>query len=105
MDEGEWTGSAYPLTRPYINGAEVKDPVWEFEDEEGNQVKIPGPRAFRHTLSAVLNGLAQRGFLLLKLFEEPTPEPRADPGSWDHFVSLAPPWLTTWFAYRPDFLT
>jgi SAM-dependent methyltransferase len=102
LSEGDWDGVGYPLSRPYINGAEMEDPEWEFEDEQGNQVKMRGPRAFRHTFSAILNNLAGLGFILRHLQEEIGQDPDAGPGSWDHFIRLAPPWICTWFDYLPS---
>jgi hypothetical protein len=34
----------------------------------------------------------------------PLGDPAAKPGSWDHFCSIAPPWLVAWSAWRPDLL-
>ncbi|MBE3040906.1 MAG: class I SAM-dependent methyltransferase [Chloroflexi bacterium] len=99
LDETSWTGSGYLLCQPYTNGAEVDEAPWEFEDEQGSLVKVPGPRAFRHTLSAVINGLAALGFNLRGLWEEIGQDPEAAPGLWDHFIRIAPPWLTLWFSF------
>ncbi|MBE0695623.1 MAG: hypothetical protein IH586_01750, partial [Anaerolineaceae bacterium] len=63
---------------------------------------LPGPREFRHTLSTVLNGLLGEGLSLLALHEERTMEPGKppaeglEPGSWDHFMSVAAPWINIW---------
>jgi hypothetical protein len=32
------------------------------------------------------------------------PNSKAEPGTWDHFVSIAPPWLSFWASYRPELL-
>lgn len=103
LSEEDWTGAGYPLNRPYIDGAEVvfADPAWTVEDGTGVERRITGPREFRHTLSSVINGLVQQGFVLLGLWEETSQNPDADPGSWEHFKAIAPPWLTVWAAYRP----
>ena len=61
-----------------------------------------GPREFRHTLTAILNGLIRRGFFLLDVHEEPHGDADAEPGSWEHFCSIAPPWLIVWAALRPE---
>jgi hypothetical protein len=29
------------------------------------------------------------------------PDPDAAPGSWDHFVAVAPPWLVVLCQYQP----
>jgi hypothetical protein len=26
----------------------------------------------------------------------------AEPGTWDHFTAVMPPWLSFWVVYRPD---
>ncbi|HEY0605050.1 MAG TPA: class I SAM-dependent methyltransferase [Herpetosiphonaceae bacterium] len=103
ISEEEWTGAGYPLKQPYVNGAELvfPDDSWTFEDHTGAQQRVVGPREFRHTLSAVLNGLVQHGFIVLGLWEELSAEPDAAPGTWEHLKSIAPPWLTLWAAYRP----
>ncbi len=30
------------------------------------------------------------------------PDPNAEPGTWEHFISVAPPWLAFWTVYRPE---
>lgn len=44
-------GRAYPLSRPYVDGAEVEsaDSRWEVWGEDGNCRMAEGPREFRHT--------------------------------------------------------
>lgn len=103
LSEEEWTGVGYPLKQPYVNGAEIvfPDPAWTFEDSAGAQQRVTGPREFRHTLSAVINGLVQHGFVVLGLWEELSQEPNAAPATWEHLKSIAPPWLTLWAAFRP----
>jgi SAM-dependent methyltransferase len=103
LDERDWNGTGYPLTRPYVDGAEILgDPYWEFHDEDGTSKRIKGPREFRHTLSTLLNGLIELGFVVLGTWEEASGDPGAEPGTWEHLKSIAPPWLTFWAAYRPD---
>ena len=82
MDERDWNGKGYSLNRPYVDGAEVitGDPCWEVWDERGNCERIPGPREFRHILSTLLNGLAQRAFVIQGLWEE----------CWDVSENLTP---------------
>lgn len=102
LDEADWDGRGYPVKLPYIDGAEIIEPRWEFNDEQGNPVKLTGPRAFRHTMKTILNALAGLGFILFNLYEEYTKDASAEPGSWDHFLLFAPPWMTGWFVYRPE---
>lgn len=103
ISEEDWTDAGYPLKQPYLNGAELvfADAAWTFEDHTGAQRRVTGPREFRHTLSAVINGLVQHGFVVLGLWEELSQEPDAASGTWEHLKSIAPPWLTLWAAYRP----
>ena len=101
--EQDWNGEGYSMRVFYENGAEMVDDVWEFEDEQGQLVRVEGPRAFRHNLGPLLNRLIGLGFLLLGMWEE-TGQPvdkDAAPGSWDHYLRVAPPFLSTWFAFRP----
>jgi len=99
-----WTGEGYLLPERYVEGAEAVcgDGHWDITDADGNAKRVPGPREFRHTLTATLNGLICRGFVLLDVHEEPHGRADAEPGSWDHFCSVAPPWLVIWAGLRPD---
>jgi hypothetical protein len=81
-----------------------RDNHWDITDASGHSKRVRGPREFRHTLTAILHGLIARGFVLLDVHEEPLGPPKARPGSWDHFASIAPPWLHVWAAFRPDLL-
>ena len=73
-------------------------------DGDGQAKRVAGPREFRHTLTAIMTGLIGRGFILLDVHEEPLGRPDAAPGSWDHFCSVAPPWMVIWGMRRPDLL-
>ncbi len=103
LDEEAWNGEGYPLKQPYVDGAEftLDNPYWEIYDEDGTSRRVIGPREFRHTLSTMVNTLVQLGFVILGAWEETADDPDAKPGSWDHFKSIAPPWLTCWASYRP----
>jgi len=99
-----WTGEGYLLRAGYVEGAEAVcgDGYWDITDADGNAKRVAGPREFRHTLTAMMNGLIARGFVLLDVHEEPLGRADAEPGSWDHFCSVAPPWLIVWARWRPD---
>jgi len=101
----DWTGQAYPLRRPYLDGAAItyKDQSWVYHhaEETGD---IQPPREYRHTLGTVVNGLVNAGFVILHLTEHTHGQPDADPGSWEHFTTIAPPWFTLWTFYNPDIL-
>jgi len=101
MDESDWDGKGYSIQRPYVDGAEADDTIWDVTAEDGTQQKVEGPREFCHSLSTILNGLAGRGFVLLGLWEGPDPDPLAEPGTWGHFTSFCPPWISVWALYRP----
>ena len=104
LGEEAWNGAGYPLTRPYFDGAELifADPYWEVDGGDGGSKRAKGPREFRHTLSTVINGLVERGFVILGVWEESSGDPQAEPGTWEHYKAIAPPWLTLWATYRPD---
>jgi SAM-dependent methyltransferase len=99
-----WTGEGYLLAEGYAEGHEAVcgDGYWDIAGPEGQTRRVAGPREFRHTLTAILNGLIERGFVLLDVHEEPHGRADAEPGTWDHFCSVVPPWMMVWAAYRPD---
>ncbi|MDX1662951.1 MAG: class I SAM-dependent methyltransferase [Candidatus Promineifilaceae bacterium] len=106
-EEKDWSGEGYLLKWPYVDGEELsfEDPDWTWTDEEGTLRRVEGPREFRHALSTILNTLAGQGFALLRIREAPEPkDPDAAPGTWDHRVIIAPPWLKLWAVLRPDLL-
>jgi SAM-dependent methyltransferase len=99
----DWTGSSYPLTRPYLAGAVVAAPDEPWVVGSNDQApSIPPPREYRHTLGDVVNGLAEHGFVIEHLTEHTHDAPDAPPGSWEHFTTFAPPWFTVWTSYRPE---
>ncbi len=107
LSERDWNGEGYTLKHPYLDGAELtyEDQDWVYDRSQTNE-PIPRPREYRHTLSSLISGLVGQGFLLLHVsdYTDFDPDPQAEPGTWDHFVSVAPPWLNFWAAYRPDLL-
>lgn len=105
LGEEDWDGRGYPLRQPYIDGEELifDDPHWDVEAADGTQRRIVGPREFRHTFSSVVNTLTRLGFVILSAWECPTDgDPSAIPGTWEHFIAIAPPWLGFWMTLRPD---
>ena len=104
MQESDWNGEGYTIKHEYVNGAEVTyaDQEWVY-DRSKSGAAIPPPREFRHTLSALISGLVEQGFVIQHVsdYSSINPEPDAEPGTWDHFVSIAPPWLSFWAKYRP----
>jgi SAM-dependent methyltransferase len=110
VDSRAWNGTAYPLNAPYVEGAEIIDAGdhWKVPDDDGTPQKIQGPREFRHTITTLLSGLIDRGFLLLRVMETrnnggPVPDgTNLESGSWEHFESIAPRGLVIWASYRPN---
>jgi SAM-dependent methyltransferase len=103
VDDRDWNGSGYTISRRYADGEpNYKDPNWDVCASDGTHRSVPGPREFCHTLSTVTTSLARHGFVLLGLWEELSRDPNAAPGTWEHFKSVAPPWLTIWATLRPD---
>jgi len=90
-----WQGKGYPLWQPYQDGylIQTQDPHWNFHNQQGKAVKITSPQEYRHTLSTVLNGLIRRNFEMIYFHEEAGTSYDARPGSWEHYQSVAPPWL------------
>ena len=106
VQPGDWTGSGYPLSQQYVDGAGLtsEDATWVYRQrEDGGMPAIPPPREYRHTLSTVVNGLADLGFTIHRLSDQSNiyPDLSATPGTWDHFVAIAPPWLVVLCEYRP----
>ena len=104
-----WNGAGYPLRLPYLDGAaiEAEDEAWVYRGDDDasdgrGRPSIPPPREYRHTLSTIVNGLAEHGFTIRRLADVVSiyPDPDTEPGTWDHFVSIAPPWLVVWCSYK-----
>ena len=98
MTPEDWNGAGYTMRYPYQDGLEITaaDPDWVYERNAGHAEPVPPPREYRHTLSALVNGLIAQGFVITRLADDRhlRPDPSASPGTWDHFVSRAPPWLS-----------
>jgi hypothetical protein len=103
VNQEEWNGESYPLKHPYFGLTELTEmfPHWTVYDDDGTSRQIKSPREFRHPLSTLLNALIKQGFVLLHLSEAAGDRPTPEPGSWDHFMSVAVPYLTFWTSYRP----
>ena len=107
IEERDWDGKAYPLWRPYIDGAEVEsvDSNWDIGYPDGTSRRVEGPHEFRHALSPLVNGMAQHGLVMLGLWEELSTELDPQPGTWEHLKRIAPPWFTLWARLWPEALT
>lgn len=106
VDDQAWDGETYLLHHPYIDGFETSTyyPTWDIEDEAGHWRQIASPREFRHILSTVINQLVAHGFLIFRLQEAVSTDPNPEPGTWAHYQSVAPPYLTIWSRLRADLL-
>ncbi len=104
VDDQAWDGETYLLHHPYVDGFETSTyyPTWDIEDADGGWQQIPSPREFRHTLSTVVNRLVAHHFVIQGLREATSSEPNPAPGTWEHYKSVAPPYLTIWSLLRPD---
>ena len=104
----DWNGGGYTIRHRYEDGAMVayEDEDWVFGGEDAPS-GVQGPREYRHTLSSLVNGLVECGFLLLRTKEYGTDEfdRSADPGTWRHLVSVVPPWIMFWAVSRPEVLS
>jgi SAM-dependent methyltransferase len=105
LSEEDWNGEGYVLKQPYIDGAEVsyEDQGWVYDRSQTDK-PIQFPREYRHTLSTLIGGLVEQSFMILHISDYSGfyPNPQAEPGTWDHFVSIAPPWLSFWAFYRRE---
>jgi SAM-dependent methyltransferase len=105
LDERDWNGEAYPLKDRYVDGELFfPDDHWDIGYDDGTSARVKGPREFRHTMSTLLNGLAGHGFVLLRFWEDTGKDPDAEPGTWQHLKSVAPPFIGFWTCYRPELL-
>ena len=107
MPDKAWNGEGYTIKYPYWNGVEItyEEQEWVYNRSKSGAA-IPAPREFRHTLSGLISGLVEHGFIIEHVSDYSNfyPDPNAEPGTWSHFVSIAPPRLSFWAAYRPDVL-
>jgi ubiquinone/menaquinone biosynthesis C-methylase UbiE len=104
IKQDNWNGEGYILKEPYLSGAEISypDQVWVYDQSENKP--IPQPKEYRHYLSDVMNNLIENGFIIRFVSDNDSmnPDSNAEPASWDHFVSFAPPWLSIFAFYQPD---
>jgi 2-polyprenyl-3-methyl-5-hydroxy-6-metoxy-1,4-benzoquinol methylase len=105
VTQADWNGEGYVLKYPYTENAPIsyEDQAWVYDRDK--HVSIAKPIEYRHTLGSLLNGLIENGFVIFHVSDNADmyPDETAEPGSWDHLVAFAPPWLSIWASYRPDF--
>ena len=100
----DWNGEGYVLREPYLGGARIScdDQDWVYDGEAHE--KISNSIEYRHTLSDVLNGLIQNGFVISHVSDnsDMNSDVNAAPKTWEHFTAFAPPWLQIWTTFQPD---
>lgn len=105
LSGSDWNGEGYTLRLPYVEGAEVtcEDQGWVYDRGKAG-AQVPPGREYRHRLSTLVGGLVEQGFVILHIsdYTDIDPDPNAEPGTWDHLNSIAPPWLNFLASYRPD---
>lgn len=93
-----WNGEGYVLRQRYEDEAVTSypDQDWVY-DQTAHPQPIDRPVEYRQTLSRIVNSLIGEGFTLTYLSEVPsgadTDARSPEPGGWQHFTSVAPPWL------------
>lgn len=104
LTEKDWNGEGYTLKHPYVANAEIQyeDSDWVYDQSQ--QPRIQPPKEYRHTLSGLVRGLVGNGFVINHISDSTDfyPDSNAKPGSWEHFLSIVPPWLTFWITYQPS---
>ena len=73
---------------------------WTVKREDGTTSEVPGPREFRHTMRTFVNGLIAGGFEILAFEEHRTWDENPEPGSWEHYKAVSPPYLAFWTRKR-----
>jgi SAM-dependent methyltransferase len=98
VNDDAWDGKAYPVQYPYIDGFNINTlfPNWTVTAPNGMQQEIDGPQEYLHFLSTVVNTLISNNFRILGLWEELTQHPNPEPGTFEHFMSVCPPYLMIW---------
>jgi ubiquinone/menaquinone biosynthesis C-methylase UbiE len=101
ITERDWNGEGYTVKRPYVQGERItyEDQDWVYNQDQ--HALIAPPQEFRQTLSVLLNGLIENGFTLKRLKEvgSYSADAAAEPGTWDHFTAILPPWLSLLSVY------
>jgi SAM-dependent methyltransferase len=100
----EWNGEGYVLKRPDLDNTELHfdDPHWDV-----GQQRVVGPREFNHSLSTLINTLVAKGFVIRGLWEDAEGtkgDINAEPGSWEHFIAIAPPFMIVVATLEPKIL-
>jgi SAM-dependent methyltransferase len=104
VSPSSWSGAGYPVGAAYDEEGplEVEDQAWVYRGQSPPAGSVPPSIEFRHGFSRIFNGLASRGFSLLRLRDHERQRERGEPGSWAHFKSVLPPWLELCARLRPE---
>lgn len=99
VDDEAWDGNSYPLCQPYTDGEDLTQyfPHWDVHQADGDPIRLDSPHEYRHTLSTVLNSMVLNGFVLLHLQEYMGDAEDPEPGTWNHFLKVAPPWFDSFW--------
>jgi ubiquinone/menaquinone biosynthesis C-methylase UbiE len=104
VGQNDWNGEGYVLKEPYIDGARISydDQDWVYNRE--SHEKVPKPIEYRHTLSNVLNGLIENGFVVSHVSDncDMHSDANAEPKTWEHFTAFAPLWLNILATFHPN---
>ncbi|MFI7129445.1 class I SAM-dependent methyltransferase [Nonomuraea sp. NPDC050153] len=105
LTHDSWNGEGYTLKQPYTDEAATSypDQDWVYDGKPAGG-HICEPREYRQTLGRIVNSLIQVGFVLTYISEVRNGHPDAEPGSWVHFTSVAPPWLEFVWQFHPGIL-
>lgn len=100
----DWNGVGYTVKMNYVQGQRIQydDEVWVYDRNEYGT--IAPPVEYRQTLSKLVNGLVANGFVIFRVQEIAAYNAsyEAQPGTWDHFTTVLPPWLIIHAFFRPD---
>ena len=107
LSQADWDGAGYALKRAYLDGELVvtPDPDWVYAEGSGERIrKTSEVREYRQNFARIMNSLISLGFQLIQVSDSKhqNPDPEASPGTWEHFTSIAPPWLNFWLIYSPS---
>ncbi len=104
VGQKDWNGEGYVLKEPYIGGARISydDQDWVYDQE--SHEKVPKPIEYRHTLSNILSGLIENGFVISHVSDncDINSDVNAEPKTWEHFTAFVPPWLNIWAILKSD---
>lgn len=98
MHESDWTEKGYPIRQPYLQGQSSipDDFIWDVEQPDGSIKKMEGPQEFTHTSGTLVNGLGANDLYIFAMYEGPTGDSGAEPGTWEHMKTYLPFWPAFW---------